>query len=193
MSKLKNYVAWGSLFLLISCSNFSNLCRHTISRESEFGFRNIETTTRYSNKNAIYAAYETTQFNPVNPNAFPLTWDMLADVKYKLKWNAEYQLDFNYPVFGKNIKKYKGKEVDVAGYMIPIDINAGLYVISRYNYASCFFCGGGGPESIVTLKFKTKPKRYKTDAYLTMKGTLELNDTNVNEYFYIFRDAEEVK
>lgn len=147
----------------------------------------------YAAITAINADYETTKLNPVNAGAFPLTWDMLADVTYKLKWNAEYQLDFNYPVFGKNIKKYKGKEVDVAGYMIPIDINAGLYVISRYNYASCFFCGGGGPESIVTLKFKSKPKRYKTDTYLTMKGILELNDTNVNEYFYIFRDAEEVK
>lgn len=183
----------GILLLVFLTSNFSNLCRHTISQKNEFGFRQKESTTLYSNNTILYAANEASKFNTVNANVFPLTWNMLEDVTYKQKWNAEYQLYFNYPVFGKSIKKYKGKEVDIAGYMIPLDINAGMYVISRYNYASCFFCGGGGPESIVTLKFKTKPKRYKTDTYLTMKGVLELNDTNVNEYFYIFRDAEEVK
>ena len=179
-----------SLFTVISCSNMSNICKHDNQyKKIKFSYK----APVFTNATIVESSFSEMSYPNAENTALPLTWDMLEDVKYKLKWNAEYQLDFNYPVFGKNIKKYKGKEVDIAGYMIPLDVNGGLYVISRYNYASCFFCGGGGPESIVTLKFKTKPKRYKTDDYLTMKGILELNETNVNEYFYIFKNAEEVK
>lgn len=194
MGKIKNYIIWMGLFLMVSCSNFSNLCRHDNAMGKGFGFTKRGQTGSYLAVNEdVFTGHGTDDGMPQKADGFTLTWNILADVTYKLKWNPEYQLDFNYPVFGNTIKKYKGKEVNITGYMIPLDINAGRYVISRYNYASCFFCGGGGPESIVTLKFKTKPKRYKTDEYLTMKGILELNDTNVNEYFYIFNSAEEVK
>lgn len=77
--------------------------------------------------------------------------------------------------------------------MIPLDVKGGLYAISRNPYAACFFCGQSGPESVVSLKFKTKPRRFKTDQFLAVKGIMELNGTNVNDFIYIFRDAEEVK
>lgn len=191
MNKITKYVFWTCCFLIISCSNFSNLCKHgnrgkagfTYSRvtEGDFAFTSSFRQVKYDDVGEGIAAVE------------KITWETLEDVTLKSRWNEKYQLDFMYPIFGKTVKKLKGKEVYITGYMIPLNINGGLYAISRYNNASCFFCGGAGPESLVSLKFKTKPKRYKTDAYLTMKGTFELNDTDVNEYFYIFRDTEEVK
>lgn len=75
--------------------------------------------------------------------------------------------------------------------MIPWDIKKGIYALSKSNFASCFFCGQSGPETVISLKFKTKPRRYDTDEYLTFKGVFELNDTNFNDFIYIFRGAEE--
>ena len=100
-------------------------------------------------------------------------------------------MDFQYPVFGNEIKKMEGKEVNIKGYMIPLDVNQGLYALSRYPYSSCYFCGKSGPESVVSLKFKTKPKKFKMDAIKTMKGILYLNENNPMDFIYIFNNAEE--
>ncbi len=118
-------------------------------------------------------------------------WDVLGDVTYRKKWNKEMQLDFMYPVFGEKVKKLQGKDLYITGFMIPLDVKDGFYAISLNPYASCFFCGGSGPESVISLKFKRKPRRYETDEYITIRGTMALNDTNVNDFIYIFKNAEE--
>lgn len=40
MDKIKNYLVWCSMFLLISCSQFSNLCRHDNLNGRKTGFGN---------------------------------------------------------------------------------------------------------------------------------------------------------
>ena len=191
MIREKNVIkfsVWLSMLLVVSCTNFSKLCYHSNYKRVNKNQQNIkmeELDTAYSQVNYI----ETTQ----NSDALKLTWEILKDVSFKKKWNKEYGIEFMYPNFGKKLKELEGKEFYISGYMIPLDINAGLYAISKFNFASCFFCGGAGPESIISLRFKTKPKRYKTDAFLTMKGFLELNDSNVDDYFYIFHHTEEFK
>ncbi|OJY86248.1 MAG: hypothetical protein BGP14_17230 [Sphingobacteriales bacterium 44-15] len=122
-----------------------------------------------------------------------IMWQMLEDVTFIKRFNKDYQMDFLYPVFGNSVKRLSNKELSIKGYMIPLDVKGGLYAISRNPYAACFFCGQSGPESVVSLKFKTKPRRFKTDQFLAVKGIMELNGTNVNDFIYIFRDAEEVK
>lgn len=122
-----------------------------------------------------------------------ILWSVLTDVTYELRFNKDLEMDINYPVFGNKVKKLAGKELFITGYAIPLNPKAGLYALSKTNYASCFFCGRAGPETIISLKFKTNPRRYKTDEYLTMKGRLELNDTNSRDYIYIFRETEEYK
>lgn len=190
MNKIRKYAIWIAAFFIISCTNFGNFCKHGLEANASFNFKplvskdNFFSTPFYKNEVEITGQ---AQSAPVK-----MTWEILEDVTYKNKWNAQYKMDFMYPIFGNTVKKFKGQEVFISGYMIPLDVSAGLYAISRNNYASCFFCGGAGPETVVSLKFKSKPKRYKTDAYLTMKGTFDLNDTDVNEYLYIFRNTEEM-
>jgi hypothetical protein len=128
-----------------------------------------------------------------SPFTSEIKWSQLADVNYISKYNKQFDTEILYPVFGSPVKKMAGKEWIISGYMIPLDIESGLYAISQNTYAACFFCGAAGVESVISLKFKAKPKRYKTDQYCYMKGTLELNDSNVNDFIYIFRNTEEVK
>lgn len=194
MDKLKKFLFWGSLFFIMSFTNFSTWCRHGIMMAAN-GFNYKPPTLLSQSIKPSFAAYQTVVEEAVTNRQAPLklTWQMLQDVEYVKKWNKDYQMDIMFPSFGKYIKQYAGKEMYITGFLIPLNIEAGLYAVSKTNYASCFFCGKSGPESVVSLKFKKKPKRYKTDEYLTMKGTLELNDSNIGDFIYIFQNTEEYK
>ena len=110
----------------------------------------------------------------------------LRDVKFTKKFNKEYELDFLYPTFGSNLLKLQGKIVEIKGYVIPVNQN--VFVLSAKPMASCFFCGGSGPESILQLNFATK-NRFKTDQIITVKGKFRLNPDNVDDLNYILDDA----
>ena len=89
------------------------------------------------------------------------------------------------------MKALAGKEVFITGYVIPVDYDAGFFVVSKYPYANCFFCGGGGPESVVDLQFAGKHRNYKTDERLTFKGKLVLNADDIYKMNYILQGAVE--
>jgi hypothetical protein len=142
---------------------------------------------------SLQAAFDAGQYDPaLAADSLPkLTWQMLRDVKYKEKWNEAEQMHFNYPVFGAKVKALAGKEFYVTGYMIPLDAKGGLYAVSANPYAACYFCGQSGPETIVSIKFSKPPKRYKTDDIVNIRGTLRLNDTDVNDFIYVFERASD--
>lgn len=99
---------------------------------------------------------------------------------------------FLYPEFGSKIKALEGKEIQIRGYMIPVDPSANIFVLSANPMAACFFCGGSGPESIIQLKLKN-PRKFITDEVWTVKGTLKLNADNIEELNYILQNTETVK
>ena len=122
-----------------------------------------------------------------------LTWKTLTDVEFKDIYVKELDAYYWKPSFGGCIKALEGKEVYITGYVIPVDYDANFYVVSRYPYANCFFCGGGGPESVVDLRFTAKHRAYKTDERLTFKGKLKLNGDDVYQMNYILEGALEFK
>ena len=119
-----------------------------------------------------------------------LSWETLRDVTFKKKWYAEESVYMLYPTFGQNIQKLNGKAVELTGYVLPVDLESNIYVLSAFPYSACFFCGGAGPESVVSLKFKKSDKKFKTDERRTFHGTLKLNADNIYELNYILADAE---
>ena len=119
-----------------------------------------------------------------------LSWEILRDVTFKKKWYAEESVYMLYPTFGAGIQKLNGKPVELTGYILPVDLDANLYVLSAFPYSACFFCGGAGPESVVSLKFKKAGRKFKTDERLTFRGTLKLNADNIYELNYILTEAE---
>lgn len=119
-----------------------------------------------------------------------ITWEILRDVTFKKKWDAAQSTFIMLPSFGEKVSSYKGKEVVLSGYMIPVDEEANYYVLSANPFAACFFCGQAGPESVVSVKFKKVTKKFNTDDRVTIKGRLNLNATDINELNYILENAE---
>lgn len=119
-----------------------------------------------------------------------ISWKRLADVQFTRKLNKELSMYFLYPTFGLSVNALQGKDISIRGYMIPVDENDNIYVISAKPMAACFFCGGAGPESIIELQFKKKKQRFRTDEVLTVRGKLVLNVNDVDHLNYILKDAE---
>jgi len=122
-----------------------------------------------------------------------INWKKLSDVEFTRKLNKEVSMYFLYPTFGPSVKALQGKEIQIKGYIIPVDENENIYVVSAQPMAMCFFCGGSGPESIMELQFKNKKQRFKTDEVRTVKGILQLNPTDIEHLNYILKNAEVVE
>jgi len=121
-----------------------------------------------------------------------LTWAELADVDFKDVYLEELDSYYWKPEFGPQVRAAEGKNVYITGYVIPVDLDEDFYVLSRYPFANCFFCGGAGPESVVDLRFEDSSHRtYQTDERLTFHGNLRLNADDVYQMNYILEDAEE--
>jgi len=121
-----------------------------------------------------------------------LTWQMLSDVEFTDVYLEELDAYYWMPEFGESVVASEGKAFYITGYMIPVDVDEDFYVLSRYPFANCFFCGGAGPESVIDLRFPDKSERaYQTDDRLTFKGTLRLNSDDVYQMNYILEGAVE--
>ncbi len=121
-----------------------------------------------------------------------LTWRTLEDVEFKDVYVEELDAYYWKPSFGQSVQDLEGQDVYVSGYIIPVDLDEDFYVLSRYPFANCFFCGGAGPESVVDLRFDGKsPRVYQTDERLTFAGKFRLNSDDVYQMNYILDGAVE--
>ncbi|WP_329805501.1 hypothetical protein [Flavobacterium facile] len=123
-------------------------------------------------------------------SADTLTWKMLGEIKYMKKKHASYgEVDF--PMINTKLKKLAKKTIVMSGFIVPIDNKN--YALSKNVFASCFFCGKSGPETIMGIKFKGATPKLKTDTYLTIKGTFRPNENDVEDWIYNCDNAEIVK
>jgi len=122
-----------------------------------------------------------------------ITWDQLTDVKFSKKYDATLGIELLTASFGESVKALDGKEIIIKGYIIPLDPLGTQYVISRNPMASCFFCGGSGPETVAELRLHPKSiRRYATDELLSFKGVLKLNESNSASLNYVILNAERI-
>ena len=119
-----------------------------------------------------------------------ITWLTLTDVKFTRKYFEEVDEYLFYPQFGATVKSLEGTEVYLQGYMLPIAPEENIYILSRYPFASCFFCGASGPESIVELQLKPGHPKFQMDQTVPILGKLRLNQDDINFCNYIFEEAE---
>ncbi len=121
----------------------------------------------------------------------PDHWKTLAGLEYE-KSQDEYGEIF-VPKFSAEIKKLEGKEIILSGYIIPFEgmFKPDQLIISSLPVASCFFCGGAGPESVAEVYLKETVKY--TAKKVTVKGKLALNSSDVDELMYILKDAVLIK
>lgn len=116
-----------------------------------------------------------------------LSWKLLGEIKFLKKKHATYgEVDF--PLVNTKLKKLQKKTIVMSGFIVPIDNKN--YALSKNVFASCFFCGKSGPETIMGIKFKGATPKLKTDTYLTLKGTFRYNETDVEDWIYHIENAE---
>lgn len=122
-----------------------------------------------------------------------IDWKFLAKVTFKDQYYPDLEAWYVKPVFPESIRKVDGKRIIIKGYIIPLDVQGGIYALSAYPFSACFFCGGAGPESVMSLKFDEPPRKFKTDDVVTLSGFLKLNDSDVDDFSYILQEAEEIR
>ncbi len=140
----------------------------------------------------LVALLSLSSFAPA-PAPVEVTWTTLADVQFKDVYVAQLDQYYWKPTFGPKVKALEGKEVFITGYVIPVDYDENFYVVSKTPFANCFFCGGGGPETVVDLRFAGKNREYKTDERLTFKGILKLNADDIYQMNYILEKCVEYR
>ncbi|MEM7370618.1 MAG: DUF3299 domain-containing protein [Bacteroidota bacterium] len=116
-----------------------------------------------------------------------LSWDDLYDVTFEENPGSEFQC----PTFGDDLQALDGYKVYLTGYVLPLNMAENKYVLSAFTFASCFFCGGAGPESVLQLELKTANRNYRTDEWKRFKGTFRLNDWDAEKMYYLLEEAEE--
>ena len=122
-----------------------------------------------------------------------ITWDVLKNVEFDEVWSEEFQAYYMVPKFGKTIQSLDGKEVQIRGFIIPVDIVQDYYVLSANPYSSCFFCGQAGPESVMEVQMVKQYDGLRMDQVLTFKGILRLNVDDIYQLNYILEEAEVVE
>lgn len=123
----------------------------------------------------------------------PITWETLTDVSFVDKYSEEYEALYYYPTFGPSVKALQGKEVQITGYMLIFDTDKKVYVLSQNPFSACFFCGKGGPETIVELHMKPGDYNFHMDDWVTVKGRLKLNVEDFFQCNYVLEKVEVVE
>lgn len=157
-----------------------------------------------SNKNEVQSSttinnLQTASFFPTNfgtgvimaPAAVDtLNWKLLGMIKFVKKADKEYG-EVMYPVISPLLKQKNKKRIAMTGFIVPIDNVS--FALSKNVFASCFFCGAAGPETIMGIKFRGATPKLKTDQYVTLEGNFRINENDVEDWIYHIEDAVIVK
>ncbi len=116
-----------------------------------------------------------------------LIWPKLIDISYD---EAEDEFGtYQIPSFSDQVKKIAGTEIYLPGYMIPFEgtYQGDRFILSALPLNACFFCGVGGPETVIEVRLRV-PAKY-TDKPVEFRGTLRLNDSDPDGMIYILEEA----
>lgn len=117
-----------------------------------------------------------------------IRWENLSAVSFNEVYSNDLGEYVMMPTFSEDIKALEGKEIIIKGHIIPLDVSSNDYVLSANPFASCFFCGNSGPETVMELELKTQ-YNFQTDEYKSFKGILRLNSEDVYALNYILESA----
>lgn len=117
-------------------------------------------------------------------------WEIFEQTRFRWEWSDEYETKIEIPIFNQAIRELDGTEISLTGYYIPMELEGNTIVISKNTFASCFFCGGAGPESVAEVELKSRHRGLKADQLVTVKGTLKLNKYDYDHLVFMIIDAE---
>lgn len=120
-------------------------------------------------------------------------WRTLAKITYEKEYDEMLGFKVDVPVFSEQVKNLENEEVEVKGYIIPVEgyKNHKEFIFSAFPYNMCFFCGGAGPETVMEV-YADEPIKYTAEP-IVIRGKLELNDSDINRLIYGLKDATFVR
>ena len=122
----------------------------------------------------------------------PEGWELFSEVVFTPTYFEEVDSYFDVPTFDSALLAHEQKEVTLSGYFIPIEVDT-IFILSANPFSSCFFCGGAGPETVAEIRMQNIPDDLSPDAFVKVRGTLNLNATDIDYMNFILREAEFVK
>lgn len=144
----------------------------------------------FSKEKTQHAGFSVNFNNLSVGNPDTLTWKLLGEIKFLKKQDKTYG-EVQFPLINTKLKQTQKKRIVMSGFIVPIDNKS--YALSKNVFASCFFCGKSGPETIMGIKFRGGNPKLRTDQYVTLEGTFRYNDANVDDWIYHIEDAVIVK
>lgn len=120
---------------------------------------------------------------------FPsLYWPKLYDITFTQ--GRDDLGEFQKPVFSEAVKSLHNKAIILPGYMVPLEneTSASRIMLSSLPLNACFFCGVGGPETVVEVHLKSSTRYIEKP--VEVRGILRLNDQDPDKMIYILENAE---
>jgi hypothetical protein len=127
-------------------------------------------------------------------------WEIFLKLRFDITYDAAIDDVAMRPMFTPEIKKYDNKIIEMVGYIIPNDIvhgavgergNGTMFMLSAFPTATCFFCKGAGPESVMEV-YPKKPIPF-SKTVVKIRGRLELNELDYMKMAYLLKDAQLVE
>jgi hypothetical protein len=120
---------------------------------------------------------------------FPsLIWPKLYDIKFE---NVTDNLgEYQKPIFSQATKSIEAKIVSLPGYMVPFDngkMKGKNFILTSLPLQACFFCGVGGPESVIEINLKEEI--IYTEKLIEVQGILRLNESDPDRMVYRLEQA----
>ena len=117
-------------------------------------------------------------------------WNLLADASFNEIFVKELYTFKSLLIVDDHIKLLEGKELVITGYYIPVAVEENAIILSKTPFASCFFCGSAGQETVIDIRF-TEPlkKRFTADDKISVKGKLRLNSEDWDNLSFRLEEA----
>jgi hypothetical protein len=120
---------------------------------------------------------------------FPsLVWPKLYNVQFV---KAKDKLgEYDKPVFSADARSLNGKTISLPGYIVPFEsgMKSSKLMLSSLPLNACFFCGVGGPETVIEVYLK-KEVTY-SEKPMEIQGVLRINDKDPDKMIYLLENAE---
>ena len=124
-------------------------------------------------------------------------WNTLALMKYERQYAESDGIgaQAGQGRFLPMIEQLNGTEIEVKGYIIPLSGKKAQshFMFSAYPFASCFFCGKAGPESVIEVFMKDDKKVEYSDNSITIKGVFKFLPNKMDDIMYQLEFGEVVE
>lgn len=116
-----------------------------------------------------------------------LNWSQLSRVNF-----ASAETGEGLPDFATSLQELDGQVAQIQGYMLPLTVDNQRYILSRYPFYNCYFCGNAGRETVIELRPKDTDWEFEIDDMVWIEGQLKLV-SDAEGLIYELLDAREIQ